>query len=476
MKDWDRPCEVLFINPPSPDGYIYIRDIHRSGRRSRERTLWPQTSLAYLAAIARDLGYTPNVLDCIGADISWKEVEAYIKQRQPKWMVVEGISSTITNDVYASYLGKRYGSKTVLVGPHLTALPEKTMEAYPTLDYGIRGEIELTMSELLKTVDKGEGSLESIDGLVFRKCDKIVVNPERAFIQDLDSLPIPMHELLPIKKYNRPYIGGPYTFVLHSRGCPAACHFCRQNVMWKSKCRVRSGDSIAKEFRRVSELGVKKVVFHSDAFTQDRDNVVDICNKLIAQGNQIEWMCNSRVNLVDEDLLALMRKAGCWMISYGVESGVQELLDAVDKQITVAQTKAAIEMTDRADIKPIADLILGLPGETKETIRQTSKFVRSLPLYIIQYAIATPYPGTPFFKLAKKNGWLKDVSWEDFDQNYSATISYPQLSDKEMLKELKRIHLEWYLTRRGLKTLLDGMTSFENFKTIAKIGIDYLLK
>lgn len=475
MMELKRACDFLIINPPSPDGYVYIRDVNRSGRRSRERSIWPQNSLAYLAAVAKEQGYQPNILDCIASELDWNQVVEYLKTFRPKWVVIEGISSTITNDAYAGYLAKRYHGKTVLIGPHITALPEATMEAYPSLDFGILGEVEETLGELIQAVDNGE-DLSAIKGLLYREAGTIKNTGERAFIKDLNSLPMPLQELLPLEKYKAPYIGGPYTFVLHSRGCPNSCAFCRQNVMWKSVCRLRSGESIAREFKYLAGLGVEKVMFHSDTFTQDRENVLDICTHLTQANTGIEWICNGRVDLVDPEILQAMKQAGCFMVNYGIESGVQKLLDDSNKgeNATIENARKAVAMTKDAGIQVWAYFIIGLPGETKQTIKQTSAFARELPVELVNFSVATPYPGTPFYKTAEKNGWLKNVEWEDFDQNYSAVVSYPQLSDKEIMKGIKRCYLQWYSTPRGIQTFSRGLTSWANIKTMFRIAFDHL--
>ena len=470
-----RSCDVLLINPPSPDGHIYIRDVNRSGRRSRERTLWPQTSLAYLGAVAKDAGYEVNIFDCIADEMTWDQVREYIRDHRPKWIIIEGISSVITNDVYASFLGKRYGVRTILLGPHVTALPVETMEAYPSLDYGILGEAEETLAELLRAVDDGQEDLSGIQGLVYRDGRSVHTTGERPFIEDLDSLPMPLHELLPLRKYYAPYLGGPYTFVLHSRGCPNACHFCRQNVMWKSYCRLRSGESIATELKHLASLGVRKVMFHSDTFTQDRDNVIDICKHLIEANTGIQWICNGRVDRADPEMLQWMKKAGCWMVNYGIESGVAEILQKSNKgeQATPERARQTVLDTKAAGIKVWGYFIIGLPGETWDTIDQTSRFARSLPLDMVNFAVASPYPGTEFHKMAEENGWLKKVEWEDFDQNYSVVVSYPELSDTDILAGIRRCYIQWFRRPRGIRIFLKGMTSWRNIRTLLKLAFSH---
>ncbi len=468
-------CEVLFVNPPSPDGYIYIRDINRSGRRSRERTIWPQTSLAYLAAIAKRAGYSVDILDCIATNMSWNGYLNYIKENQPKWTIVQAISSVITNDMYATYLGKRYNSKTIVVGPHVTALPRETMECFPSCDFGIVGEAEETLEELLKAVDNG-GKLRKIKGLVYRDHGEIIVNEERPFIEDLNSLPIPLHELLPVDKYELPYIGKRYTFVLHSRGCPNACHFCRQTVMWKSQPRLRSPESICEELKYLNKLGIHNIMFHADTFTQDRDNIIGLCKQIVENNLKVRWICNARIDRVDEEMLNWMKKAGCWMINYGIESGVQDILIRCNKgeNATVEAARKAVMMTKSAGIKVWGYFIIGLPGETHDTIKETSLFARSLPLDMVNFAVGAPYPGTVFYEQAVENKWLESYEWEDLDQNYSAVVSYPELSSKEIMQGIKRCYIEWFARPHGIWIFLKGMSSWRNVLTMLRLVISHL--
>jgi radical SAM superfamily enzyme YgiQ (UPF0313 family) len=428
-----------------------------------------------LAAVAKREGYTVDLLDCIAKNISWDEYVNYVKENKPRWTVVQGISSVITNDLYASYIGKRYNSHTVVVGPHVTALPRETMECFPSCDFGIVGEAEETLAELLNAVDKA-GDLKEIKGLVYRKQGQIVVNEERPFIEDLDSLPIPLHELLPVDKYRLPYIGGRYTFVLHSRGCPNACHFCRQSVMWKSQPRLRSAESICKELKYLERLNIHNVMFHSDTFTQDRDNVIEICRQIMENGLMLRWICNARVDRVDEEMLEWMKKAGCWMINYGIESGVQDILTKCNKgeNATVQAARDAVMMTKRAGIKVWGYFIIGLPGETYDTIKETSRFARSLPLDMVNFAVGAAYPGTEFYRQAVENKWLESYEWEDFDQNYSAIISYPDLSSEKIMKGVRKCYLEWFCRPRGLWVFLKGMSSWDNIIMMMHLAVSHL--
>lgn len=467
--------DILFLNPPSPNGEVYIRDINRSGRMSRERTIWPQTSLAYLASVMKREGYTVDIIDCIGEEMGWDEVKNILKGKKPRYVVVVAITSIITNDLYATYLAKTVGSKTIAVGSHITSLPVETLRRYPSLDYGIMGEPEVTINELVKSIDDGK-DLSAVKGIVFRKGEDIYVTEKRPFIKDLDELPIPLHELLPISKYRLPYIGSNYTFVLASRGCPYSCTFCRQVIMWERVPRTRSAESILEELKYLDKIGVSNLVFHSDTFTLHRDIVMELCNLIVREGLRLRWCCNSRVDTVDEELLRNMKMAGCWMIMYGIENASQEILKNVKKggNTTMQQARKAVIWAKKAGIKVWGYFVIGLPGETKYTIDETINFARSLPLDIVNFAVGTPYIGTEFYEQAKKNKWLESEDWEDFDQNYSAIVSYPGLTAQDIKKAIMKAYLKWYVRPRGMLAFLKGFSDVESVRTLFKIGIQHL--
>ncbi len=468
--------DILFVNPPSPDEHIYIRDINRSGRRSRERTIWPQTSLALLAAVMEQKGYSVDVWDCIGADIDWKIFKERLRQARPDYLVAIAVTTTITNDIYTTFLAKALGTKTIIVGPHITNEPEKTMACFPTVDYGILGESEETLPDLLD-VDRKGGDLKGIKGIVFRNKDALIVNPERELIADLDSLPIPLHEKLPLANYRLPYVGKNITFVLASRGCPFNCIYCRQPIMWRRVVRSRSAVSMFSELEYVKRIGVENVAFHSDTFTIRKDIVLDLCKLIIENGLRIRWICNSRVDTVDEEMLSYMKRAGCWMIAYGIESGSDIILRNAKKggEATVEKASRTVKMTKKAGIQVWGYFIIGLPGETWETIDQTIRLSKSLPLDFVNFAVGAPYPGTEFYEMALENGWLESLQWEDFDQNYSAIVSYPELTSDDVIKAIRKAYKAWVLRPSGLFAYLKGFNSIENMKTLLAIGWRHLL-
>ena len=471
-KSGDNTVDVLFVNPPSPDGSIYIRDIDRSGRYTREDTIWPQANLAYLAAVMDDR-YSVDLIDCIAERMTWSEFEAYLANKKPNYIVTNVISSIVSNDVKVADIAKGINAKTIAIGPHVTALPEETLREYTNLDFVIMSEAEASLRGLIDRIEDG-GGLEDVEGIGFRKDDgTIKINEKRPPIQNLDDLPYPRHDLLPLDKYHLPLIGKRYTFVMTSRGCPYDCTFCRSPVMWGRKVRKRSPDSIIGELRELKKLGVRNFVFHSDTFTLDKKWTLELCKKMVSEKLGMRWITNGRADTVDKEMLKWMKRAGCWMIAYGFESGSQKVLDNVKKGLTIDQIKDGAKWTKEAGIKIWGYFIIGLPGETKETIDETIRLSKELPLYIVNFAVGAPYPGTEFYKLVKEKGWLISTNWEDYDQNYSAVVSYDNLSSDEIIEGIRRAYRAWYLRPKQIIRLSTSVRSINDLKVLLNTGIKH---
>ncbi|MFH1447919.1 MAG: radical SAM protein [Candidatus Micrarchaeota archaeon] len=464
---------ILFINPPATRrGEVIIRDLDRSGRKSMENTIWPQTSLAYLAAVMKPT-HDVDVIDCIGLDMYWPEFEKELEERKPDYVLFNVISSTLGNDMRVAESAKRNGGVTIAVGPHVTAIPEETLEGFTHVDYILIGEAEETLRELIDTIEDGKDP-RKVKGIAFRRDGNIVVTPERP-LTDLEELPIPLHELLPIHRYNLPFIGKRYTFIVASRGCPYRCTFCRSPVTWKWKVRVRSAESIIRELRYLKGIGVRNFMFHTDVFTIDREVLITLCKKMVEEKLGMRWVCNSRVDTVNEEKLSWMKKAGCWMIAYGIESGSQAVLDNVSKGINREQIETAVTLTKRAGIKIWGYFIIGLPGENSQTVNETIELSKRLDLDLVNFAIGTPYPGTLFYKEAKEKGWLVAERWEQYDQNYSPAVSYPEFSDKDILKAIKRAYLAWYLRPKAVLKIIGGIGSFHDAYVLFRVAVNHIM-
>jgi len=244
--------------------------------------------------------------------------------------------------------------------------------------------------------------------------------------------------------------------------------------MWGKKVRKRSPQNIIGELKELKLLGIDNIIFHSDTFTLDKKWTLDLCQRIIDEKLRIRWIANSRANTIDKEMLSMMKKAGCWMIAYGFESGSQEILDLAKKEITIDQIRNAAKWTDEAGIKIWGYFIIGLPGETKETIDQTIHLAKELPLYIANFAIGAPYPGTEFFRMAKANNWLVSEEWEKFDQNYSAVVNYESCSSEDIVNGVRRSYKEYYLNpMTGIRIML-SVRSLKDINGLCKTGFKHI--
>jgi len=499
--------DVLLVNPPTPDGAIWIRSQHRVGRRSRENMIWPQVSLAQLAAILMP-EYKVEIIDANALRMGWPEFEKLLEQKRPKYYLTQVTAPTLRNDMYGVFLAKALGAKTMAFGTHVTPMTLESMRPFPALDFILRGEPEMTLRELLdklegktpsnpkvakmlaetsKTQVKRMGSKEIVDtfaasteespyasvlGLAWRnKAGEIVINPDRPFIPNLDDLPMPAHEMLPLDKQRMPMMKGPFTFIVTSRGCPAGCKYCIKHVSYQNSVRVRSAENIVAELEHLGKLGIHNIHMYADLFTVNRDHVVSLCKLIIERGLKIRWACNRRVDYVVEEMSTLMGKAGCWMISWGIESANEMVLKRARKGYKKEQAFKAVKWAHAAGIMNWGYFIIGLPGETEESIQETIAYSKQLPLDIALFHVAAPYPGTPFFYEVVENNWFRPgTKWEEVDMDKSTVLDYENLTAEQLEYWQKRATREWSLRPGPMLTFLKGLNTWEGAKSAINVG------
>ncbi len=489
--------DVLLVNPPAPDGGVWIRSQHRVGRRSRENMIWPQCSLAQLAAMLTP-DYTVEIVDAIATRMTWDDFHDLLRHKRPRYYLTQVTAPTLTNDMYGVMLAKSLGAYTIAFGTHVTPLPVRTMESYPALDFVLRGEPELTLRELLDSLEGRElnaphllrlfydtdpewkpgprQNLDHIKGLVWRRNGQITINPDRPFIAHLDDLPLPRHDLLPLDQYRIPMIKGPYSFIVTSRGCPGGCTFCIKHVSYGRTLRLRSPGNIMQEIELLLSLGIRNVHMYADLFTASREQVMGLCKLLIAAGTPIRWTCNSRVDFVDAEMLHTMARAGCWLISWGIESGDPAILRHVRKGTDPTQVKQALNWSKKAGIRNWGYFIIGLPGESQESIKRTIAFAKSLPLDLALFHIAAPYPGTPFFFEVIEKGWFRPgARWEEVDMDRSTVLDYPDLPAERLEYWQRRAFREWAMRPGPIWTYLRSANSLHALRSFIEIGWQTLL-
>lgn len=494
--------DVLLVNPPTPDGGLWIRTQYRVGRRSRENMVWPQVSLAQMAALLQP-AYSVKIIDANAERMSWPEFALLLEKYQPAYYLTQVTAPTLENDMYGCFLARSGGAKTIGFGTHLTPVPRETLERFPALDYALVGEPELTLCDLLDHLEgkierrspqlqrlfaehdpayrpsldsNGHANLAGIKGLTWRDYDRIVVNAPRPFIHDLDQLPMPAHELLPLDRYRMPLIKGPFTFIVTSRGCPAGCSFCIKHVNYQYSVRLRSPALLVEEMWQLKKLGIHNFNMYADLFTVNRSQVWELCEQMIREELNVKWTCNSRVDYVDEEMLQLMARAGCWMIAWGIESSDEWILHHAHKGINPGKVERALRWARQAGIKNWGYFIVGLPGETEKSISRTIDFAKKLPLDIALFHLAAPYPGTPLFFEVIKNGWFRPgTRWEQVDMDKETVLDYPGMSADRLLYWQKRAFREWAFRPRPLLTYLRMLFSdVSTFRTALDVGLQHL--
>lgn len=438
-------------------------------------------SLPSTAALLRREGHEVLILDATARDMTTDEVLGAAGGFAADLALVNVSTPTFHDDAAAAAVLKENfpGLFTAAFGVHVTALPEESLRR-SAFDAVIRGEPEVTAAALAAALAEGD-SLEGVTGISFRRLkggdrseEELVNNADRPFFEDLDSLPPPALDLVEHELYPAPVSGEPHTLIITSRGCPYHCTFCSAHIYYGTRLRLRAPALIVDEIELVQERdGINLFTFWSDTFTLKREHVVEICRELRARSLKVRWMCNSRVDRVDPELLRMMAEAGCQVISYGVESGAQAILENIKKRTTVKQIIDAFAWTREAGISSAAHVILGLPGETPETIELTLKLVRRIKPDYVQYYGAIPFPGTAFLEEARARGWLLTEDWADFEIGNSI-VSTPALSSDELDRWRRRAYLSFYLRPSYMLQRIREVESTADVMNLCRAGVSFL--
>ncbi len=424
---------VTLVNPTAPAGAAMHMPFALLG-------------LGYLAAVLEKNNYQVDVIDCQLLKLSLEDFKSEITKRQPD--VVGVTSSTLT---YQSALKLVKIAKeacpnciTIAGGPHVTFWDDKALEECPELDIVVRREGENTVLELAQRVEAGK-SYSDVLGTTVRKDGKIVKNPDRPYIEDLDGLPFPARHLWPMDRLRE------YEDVLYlttSRGCVYWCEFCTTVRMHGRKYRMRSPKNVVDELEFLNKTyGMKKFTFCDDAFTVDQPRTEALCSEILNRGLKIQWNCGTRVDMITKDLLVKMKDAGCISVWFGVESGTQQVLDAMKKGISPDLTIKVLGWVRELGLKPVPNVILGFPGETKKSAWKTIKFIEKIaPDDVGFYNVATPFPGTPMYDMVKEKGWLRVTDFDLYDTTHPI-FETPSLSMKDLGKLREGAFHHYYLRR-----------------------------
>lgn len=431
---------ILLAYPPFQEGG---RSSRWSGTSETKGTyfLYPPWFLAYSAALLEKENIPVNLIDAVANDMNDQDFIKYVKKVSPKLLIAETSTLTIYKDLeLMKRIKEEVGCKIALTGSHVTALCKEILSENKFIDFILLGEYELTVLELAQKLDMKR--YHNILGLAFRQGGGFKINKRRPLIQDLDSLPLPARHFLPMDKYNEAFAQIPNQQMLSSRGCPFQCVFCLlPQTYYAHTVRYRSPEKIVDEMEMLIEkYKPKEIYFDDDSFTLNPKHVLRICKKIKDRRLDIPWCCMGHAK-ISENVLKEMVDAGCTGVKFGVESASSEIQNTIKKRLDINEIRSFVPVAKKYGLRTHATYMIGLPGDTKETMEETLKFAVTLGTNTFQISIATPYPGTEFYEWAKKNKYLVTTDFSKYDGNKEAVVSYPNLS-KEQIDEMFRKSLD----------------------------------
>ena len=445
--------KITFLNPPQPNSKYKFLGV-----------VAPSLGIGYMAAVLEQNNYSVDVLDSSALELSYDEIGEEILKRNPDIVSISALTPTIGAALDAADKIKNVKPDTIVVfgGYHPTFEYENLLNEEESIDVIVRGEGEYTMLELVQKIESG-GDLKDVQGLAFiddtSEDKSIIVTPDRPIIEDLDELPFPAFHLFPMEKYKILNITTNVATIITTRGCPMQCSFCSSAALHGKKLRRRSYKNVVDEIEmRLQEQNIDTIAFMDDTFTIDVKFVKDFCEEVKRRDLKFWWGCTSRVDTLDEELLEIMKDAGCITIFMGVESADQQTLDKMNKNITLRKTMNAFKLSRKVGIRTIASCVLGMPEDTKESMERTIEFVKQLKPNYALFSLATPYPGTRFYKETFEKNLIEIKDWSKY------TLINPILEtidcSKDDLRSIqKKAFLRFYINPRYLisQTRQDGM-------------------
>jgi radical SAM superfamily enzyme YgiQ (UPF0313 family) len=443
--------KVYMLNPP------YMPRFGRSMRwqdTGRAGTLYYPIWLSYATGVVEQ-EHKARLVDAPAWGWGIKEVLEDVKRFKPDLVVIDSSFPSLKNDVrVAEEVKKEVDCTTVLVGPPTSQFSEEILRS-EGVDVVARYEYDLTIKELADALEEGR-NLREVKGISYKEGGRIIHNPDRGFTssEDLDKIPFVSKvykEHLDVRDYFLNYCLYPMIQIFTGRGCPYQCTFCSwPQTFTGRKYRVRSVENILDELEWIEEnMDVKEVFFEDDTFTINKKRVLEFCKGYRERGLEISWSCNARVDTLDLETMREMKRANCRFLIVGFESADDGILRNIKKGFTVEEARAFAKNVRKAGLLLHADFIIGLPGETKETIEKTRRFIKEVKPDQLQVSVVAPFPGTELYEWYKKNGYLvtEDPNeYLDEQGHQKSVVSYPWLTAEEIVKAVDDMLKDYYLS------------------------------
>ncbi|MDY6974120.1 MAG: radical SAM protein [Thermodesulfobacteriota bacterium] len=460
---------VVLINPPLSLEDRYGKDMKEFGAVSEP------LGIAYIAGYLESQDIHVRVIDAQAENLSDNDIVNDISERKDEIIGISMLTPSfhVVKRLCKQLKGGCQNSMIILGGPHCTVLPERTLHEIKEADVTCIGEGELTLAEIAG-LDNGL-HLGGIKGICYREGDKIMRTEARPFIKDLDRIPPPARHLLPMEKYHltasRVSESSYCPTIVVARGCPFSCTFCSRT--FGSTLRTHSVDRIVEEVKSlISTYRVSQINIEADTLTANKKFLKELCYGFIDSGinKRIQWTCESRVDTVDEEHLQLMYEAGCWQISYGVETGSQRLLNLINKSVNLRQIEDIFRLTKKVGISIRGFFMLGLPTETREESYDTIRFAKKLDPLWAQFTLTVPYPGTKMFNELDKMGQITTYDWSKYNtwSGWKGAEYVPFVPQGRTVEELcdlqKKALREFYLRPVVIIRFIAGLHSLHDFK------------
>ena len=477
--------KIYLLNPP------FVHRYSRNSRwaaRCRGGALYYPIWLSYTAGLLEKEGHNVRLVDSPAWNWDLENVKEDAKKFKPDLIVVESNFQSLTNDVMVTKgIRTEMDAVSVLVGPPTSQFPEKILN--DGIDIAARFEYDFTIRDIAKTIEEGK-RFEHIKGISYKENGKVIHNPDREFItsKELDEIPFVSKvykKHLNLKDYFLDHALYPMVQIFTGRGCPNQCTFCSwPKTLMGRKYRVRSIENVVDEFEYVAnELPeVKEIFIEDDTFTINRKRIKEVCREIKRRRLKIIWSCNARADL-DYESMKVLKKAGCRLLDVGYESGSDKILKNIKKGITTDDSRRFTKDTKRAGLMILADFVFGFPRETKETAEQTIRFAKEIKPNIVQFAVATPIPGTEFYNYVKENGFLLvDNLEQSLDENgfQKCIISYPDFTKEDIENYVDKALKEYYLSPSYISVAMrnilrkNGMHELKGMVMSAKVFFRYM--
>jgi len=458
--------KILLIQPN-------YRRIYAYAKKKEITPIFPPLGLAYIAAVLKKNKIEVKILEANAHDLNHEQIKQEIENYSPNIVGITATTSLIEEANQIALLCKKE-IKVVIGGIHANSMPDETLQKFERFDFLIRGEGEFAILEMAK-----KKPLSKINGLSYRKGGKIVHNNARELNDNLDELPFPARELLPMEKY---FSAGakqtPSDYILSSRGCPYQCIFCADHLVHGRKFRYRSPEDIIKEVEELYNRGVKDWDFVDDNFTLIIERVERFCELMIENGlnKKMSWRCANgiRVDKITPKLLKKMKEAGCYMVSLGIESGNEQILKNMKKNTDLGKIEQAVKWCKKAKIETRGLFMFGNLGENEKTMRDTINFAKRLDLDTATFHITIPFPNTDYWRIIKQEGKIFPKNYRDYIAYGNVIFKHGELEEKTLLKMQKKAYREFYFRPKIFLKAIKNLNSLKKMRIYFNAGVGFL--